>query len=590
MSDIIAVVDDEKCNPDKCNKECVNFDPLNRSPTGPDGFHIDEETGKARISESVVMEGHRISADKCPFDAIQLVNLKHETGEKLHQYGENQFRLYGLPAPREDEVVGVLGRNGTGKSTALSILSGELKPNLGEYNGDIDWGKIVESHRGTDLQTYFESLADSDIDASIKLQRVDNIPERFKGSVSDLLDKLDDRGVSDSILDDLGLSGISDRSLSDLSGGELQRVALTGCLSKDADIYLIDEPSSFLDVKQRLNAARVIRRETEGASTVTVEHDLATLDMIADLVHVVHGEPGAYGMVSNAMSSRVGINQYMEGYLKSHNLRIRDESITFLRGGGEKQGGDVFVEYSDLEKSFGSDFELFIDSGEIYEGEVLGIMGQNALGKTTFAKMLVGEVEPDSGKLSSEITVSYKPQQLSPPGGVVRFVFAQNNVEPESSSFRNRVGRPLELEELYDRDSDELSGGELQRVGIGLALGRDADLYLLDEPSAYLDVETRVSLARLIGKFARNTEKPVIVIDHDLVFLDYISDRVMVFEGESGKEGYGKNPVGVQDGFDDFLRSVDITFRRDPDTGRPRSNKPGSQKDRTQRNEGVFYE
>jgi ATP-binding cassette subfamily E protein 1 len=593
MSDIIAVVDDEKCNPDKCEHECVNFDPLNRSPTGADGFHIDDETGKARISESVVMEGHRICATKCPFDAIQIVNLEKETGEKLHQYGENAFRLYGLPAPKEGRVVGVLGRNGTGKSTALNILAGDLKPNLGEYGEDVDWDEIVTAHRGTELQTYFERLADDGIVASSKVQRVDEIQDAFDGRVEGLLDQLDERGNVERLVEKLDMEETLSKDVGSLSGGELQRVAVAGCLARDADVYLLDEPSSFLDVKQRLNVARAIRDETAEADddrrAVVVEHDLATLDVVADLVHVAHGKPGAYGMISNAMSSRVGVNQYLRGYLKSHNLRIRDEEITFERGTAGTSVGETVVEYPALEKDFGGEFELHVESGDLRKGDVVGVLGENAIGKSTFVKMLAGVLEPDNTEIDAPATFAHKPQHLEAQDVKVEFLLMQD-VDMSSQRYETFVERPLELDELYDKNASELSGGELQRVGVAACIGQEADAYLLDEPSAYLDVETRVSLAKSLRRFARDAEVPVVVIDHDLVFLDYISDRAMVFEGEPGVRGHASEPDDVSDGFNEFLSTVEMTFRKDPDTGRPRANKPGSQKDREQRDSGEFYE
>jgi ATP-binding cassette subfamily E protein 1 len=592
MSDIIAVVDDEKCNPDKCEHECVSFDPLNRSPTGADGFHIDDETGKARISEAVVMEGHRVCATKCPFDAIQIVNLEKETGEKLHQYGENAFRLYGLPAPKEGKVVGVLGRNGTGKSTALRILAGDLKPNLGGYDEGADWDDVVTAHRGTELQTYFERLADDGVVASSKVQRVDGIQDAFDGRVEELLDRLDERGNVGRLVEALDMEETVSKDVGSLSGGELQRVAVAGCLARDADVYLLDEPSSFLDVKQRLNVARAIRDETAGADgdrrAVVVEHDLATLDVVADLVHVAHGEPGAYGMISNAMSSRVGVNQYLRGYLKSHNLRIRDEEITFERGTAGTSVGETVVEYPALEKDFGS-FELRVESGDLRKGDVVGVLGENAIGKSTFVKMLAGELEPDDGDVGATTTFAHKPQHLEAQDAKVEFLLMQD-VDMSSQRYETFVERPLELDELYDKKASELSGGELQRVGVAACLGQEADAYLLDEPSAYLDVETRVSLAKSLRRFARDAEVPVVVIDHDLVFLDYIADRAMVFDGEPGVRGHAGAPDDVSDGFNEFLSTVDMTFRKDPDTGRPRANKPGSQKDREQRGTGEFYE
>jgi ATP-binding cassette subfamily E protein 1 len=592
MSDIIAVVDDEKCNPDKCDHECIRFDPLNRSPTGADGFHIDDETGKARISESVVMEGHRVCATKCPFDAIQIVNLEKETGEKLHQYGENAFRLYGLPAPKEGKVVGVLGRNGTGKSTALNILAGDLKPNLGEYDEGVGWDDVVTAHRGTELQTYFERLADDGVVASSKVQRVDGVQDAFDGRVEGLLDQLDERGNVGRLVEALDMEETLSKDVGSLSGGELQRVAVAGCLVRDADVYLLDEPSSFLDVKQRLNVARAIRDETaeadEDRRAVVVEHDLATLDVVADLVHVAHGEPGAYGMISNAMSSRVGVNQYLRGYLKSHNLRIRDEEITFERGTAGTSVGETVVEYPALEKDFGS-FELHVDPGDLRKGDVVGVLGENAIGKSTFVKMLAGVLEPDNTEIDAPATFAHKPQHLEAQDVKVEFLLMQD-VDMSSQRYETFVERPLELDELYDKNASELSGGELQRVGVGACIGQEADAYLLDEPSAYLDVETRVSLAKSLRRFARDAEVPVVVIDHDLVFLDYIADRTMVFDGEPGVRGHAGAPDDVSDGFNEFLSTVGMTFRKDPETGRPRANKPGSQKDRQQREAGEFYE
>jgi len=159
-----------------------------------------------------------------------------------------------------------------------------------------------------------------------------------------------------------------------------------------------------------------------------------------------------------------------------------------------------------------------------------------------------------------------------------------------SKRFENRIAEPLGLEKLYENSLKDLSGGELQKVGIAICLARDADVYLLDEPSAYLDVEARVELGRMLKRFARKTEKPLMVIDHDLLLLDYIADRGMVFTGEPGKKGHSTAPMKIGDAMNTFLEEVGITFRKDPDTGRPRANKPGSQKDQDQRKKGEFYE
>ncbi|QKQ98428.1 ribosome biogenesis/translation initiation ATPase RLI [Candidatus Nanohaloarchaea archaeon] len=585
----IVVIDQEKIEPDLAKETVIKYDPLNRSGK-EGGFRLDDE-GHLHIDNENVMEAHKMAINKYPYDgAIQLIRLDREFGEKIHQYGENAFRLYGLPEPKEGRVTGILGRNGIGKSTALRILAGDIKPNLGQFEEEPDWSEIKKEYRGTGLQTHFNKLAEGEVTSAFKPQQVDKIPEYHEGTVEDLLEIEDERDVIGEVAEKTDISHLMDRELDELSGGELQRVAIASTMVKDADLYMFDEPSSFLDVKQRLNIGEAIHALSEDAAVLVVEHDLATLDLVSDAVHVFHGEAGAYGMVSNAFSTREGINQYLDGYLKTHNLQIRSESIDFKRTKRSQveKKASVF-EYPELAKSFGQGkFSLEVDSGVLHEEEVLGIFGENGLGKTTFAKMLAGALEPDQGQ-SPEVDLSFKPQYLESQDANVEAVISQH-VNPENKKFKNRIAEPLGIEDLYEQNINDLSGGELQKVGVAICLSRNADVYVLDEPSAYLDVESRVELGRVIKRFARKTEKPVMVIDHDLILLDYISDRGLVFEGEPGVEGYADNPSKIGEAMNKFLKLVDLTFRKDPETGRPRANKPGSQKDKQQRKKDEFYE
>jgi len=248
----------------------------------------------------------------------------------------------------------------------------------------------------------------------------------------------------------------------------------------------------------------------------------------------------------------------------------------------------VVLSFPGFKKDFGEgEFSLETQGGKLHEEEILAIFGENGLGKTVFAKILAGAIEPSQGE-SSDLSISYKPQYLEANNATVKEALSEH-ANINSKRFENRIGEPLKLKELYEQDLQELSGGELQRVGIAICLSRDADVYLLDEPSAYLDVEARVELGRMLKRFARKTEKPLMVIDHDLLLLDYIADRGMVFKGEPGEKGKAARPVKIGDALNNFLAEVNITFRKDPDTGRPRANKPGSQKDREQRQNGEYY-
>ncbi|MFB6116154.1 MAG: ribosome biogenesis/translation initiation ATPase RLI [Candidatus Nanosalina sp.] len=585
----IVAIDQEKIEPDLARETVIKYDPLNRA--GKDGgFYLTDE-GELHIDNEKVMEAHKMAINKYPYDgAIKLIRLDREFGEKIHQFGENAFRLYGLPAPQEGRVVGVLGRNGIGKSTALKILSGQIKPNLGSFDEEPDWDEIMKKYRGTELQNHFKKLSEGEVDAAFKPQQVDKIPEFHDGKVRELLDEKDERDAREDVADRLDLEKLMDRELDQLSGGELQRVAIAATLVRDASLYVIDEPSSFMDVKQRLNMARLISDLGKDRQVLVVEHDLATLDLVSSTTHVFHGEPGAYGMVSNSFSTRQGINQYLDGYLKTHNLRIRDDSISFDRTKrSQVENKPAVLEYPEFEKSFGEDeFSMKSEAGKLHEEEILGILGENGVGKTTFAKMLAGALETDEGE-SPEVSISYKPQYLEAQDKEVEEAL-RKHVNPKSKKFKTRIAEPLELEELYEQNLEELSGGELQRVGIAICLARDAEVYLLDEPSAYLDVESRVELGKTLKRFARKTEKPLMVIDHDLLLMDYIADRAMIFTGEPGETGEATEPMKISDAMNEFLKEMDLTFRKDPDTGRPRANKPGSQKDQEQRDNEEFYE
>ncbi len=587
--DYIVVVDQEQIEPDLARQTVINYDPLNRA--GKEGGFYLTENGELHIDDEHVMEAHKMAINKYPHEgAIQMIQLPFEEGERIHQFNENSFRLYGLPNPEEGRVVGLIGENGIGKSVSLKILSGQLKPNLGDYEEPPEWNEILEEYRGTGLQKHFEKLAEDDVEASFKPQQVERLPEVYEGIVRDLLSKADEKGLLEEVAEKLDISQLLDRELQHLSGGELQRVAIASTVLKDADIYMIDEPSSFLDVKQRLKAGREIQRLGEKSSVMAVEHDLATLDLISSGVHIFYGEPGGYGMVSNMFSTREGINQYLDGYLPSDNIRFRPNSIEFDRTKrSQVERKPVVLDFPDFKKDFGEgEFEVEVEGGKIHDEEILAIFGENGLGKTVFAKMLAGAVEADEGE-SPDIDISYKPQYLNARDETVEEAL-KKHTNINSKKFENRIAEPLDLEELYDKNLEDLSGGELQKVGIAICLCKDADIYLLDEPSAYLDVEARVKLGKTLKRFARKTERPLMIIDHDLLLLDYVADRGIVFTGEPGIKGKASKPEKIGEAMDRFLKEVDLTFRKDPDTGRPRANKPGSQKDQEQRKKGEYYE
>jgi len=585
----VVVIDQDKIEPELARETVINYDPLNRAGK-EGGFYIDENE-ELHINEEDVMEAHKMAINKYPYDnAIKMIQLPAEEGEKVHQFHDNSFRLYGLPAPDKGNVVGIIGENGTGKSVALKILAGDIKPNLGNWETPPEWEEIQGKYRGTDLQNHFDKLADEDVEAAFKPQKVEDIPKAYNGKVKELLEGVAQRKEVAEVAKQLDIEKLLDREVDVLSGGELQRVAIASTVLKEADIYMIDEPSSFLDVKQRLNMGEEIRKLGQEKPVLAVEHDLATLDLISDRINIFFGEPANYGMVSNALSSKDGVNRYLEGYLPSDNIRIRSDEIKFDRTKrSQVENKPVVAEFPEFSKDFGEgEFELETAAGKIHDEEIMAIFGENGLGKTVFAKMLAGAIETDEGE-SPDISISYKPQYLEASEKTVKEAI-KDVANPNSRKFETRIAEPLTLEPLYEQKLNELSGGELQRVGTAICLAKDADLYLLDEPSAYLDVESRVELGKTLKRFARKTEKPMMVIDHDLLLLDYIADRGMVFKGKPGQKGSSTEPKKIGEAMNEFLREVEITFRKDPESGRPRANKPQSQKDQKQRSSGEYYE
>ena len=581
----IAVVHRDRCHPVKCGTECILYCP--RVRTGDETVVIGEDQ-KAVISEELCV-GCGICVKKCPFQALDIINLPEELDQPTHRYGQNGFVLYGLPIPVEGKVTGLLGPNGIGKSTSVKILSGALVPNLGRTDAPVAWKEVLDLYQGTELFDYLLVLSQKNVKVAVKPQYIDQIPKVFSGSVRDLLATTDERGKLDYYIDRLALAAVIDRPITTLSGGELQRVALAACLARDADFYFFDEITPYLDVYQRMAAANLIRELALERPVVIVEHDLAILDMLADTVHIAYGEPGVFGVITHPKGVRVGINQYLEGFLPEENVRFRTYAVTFdARAHAADSDREVLLEFPAMTKRF-PQFSLTVDGGEIRSGEVLGVLGANGIGKSTFAQLLAGVLEPDTGAIDTRVRISYKPQYLKgDTEATVEEILRQTTTKFDTSYYQHEILEPLSLSQFLQAPVNTLSGGELQRVAIAICLSRDADLYILDEPSAHLDVEQRVKISRMIRKHAEGRAASTLVIDHDIYVIDMISDRILVFEGEPGINGKAAGPFSMAPGMNRFLAALGITFRRDK-SGRPRINKPGSFLDREQMAAGEYY-
>ena len=584
----IAILLKDRCQPKKCNLECIHYCPPVR--TGVDAISMGEK-GKPVIAEDLCV-GCGICVHKCPFEAIKIIGLPQELeGELVHQYGKNAFRLYRLPVPRKGQVIGLLGPNGIGKTTAMSILSGQVVPNLGDYDHTGTWDKVLDKYSGTELRDYLKPLSEGKLTTAMKPQYVDKLPAVHKGHVKDLLKKVDDLGRMKEIADRLGVRNVIGHDIAKLSGGELQRVAIAAPLLKDADVYFFDEPSSYLDIYQRLEIAKVIQELSQHKQVMVIEHDLAVMDFLADLVQIMYGDEGAYGVMAQPRAVRTAINVYLEGYLREENIRFRDTEIKFERRPPRSDWkAEDLVKFPALTKRFKT-FSLHVAAGAIKKGEVVGAVGPNATGKTTFVKLLAGEIRPSSGTLRTEARVSYKPQYIKPEfdGTVREMLSASIGGDFDSGFFQAEVAHPLTLKYLMEKDVDTLSGGELQRVAIAECLGKEADIYLIDEPSAYLDSSQRMVASKTIRRVIEKIGRSAVIVDHDVYMIDLISDSLMVFSGKPSERGEAVGPLKMREGMNRFLKDVQITFRRDQETSRPRINKKDSRLDREQKSKGEYY-
>jgi ATP-binding cassette subfamily E protein 1 len=536
--------------------------------------------------------GCGICINRCPFGAIKIVTLPDELNKEIvHQYGENSFRVYSIPVPSKG-ITAILGPNGMGKTTTMNILSGVLIPNFGNYNEAGDKNMVLEKYSNSVLGEYFQEIYEGSKRVVLKSQYVDQIPKVAKGTIGEILKGADTLGMADDIIAELTMENSLDKNVKSASGGELQKLAMAMTLIKDGDIMLIDEISSYLDIAERLRVASILTNLAKKGKTIfVVEHDLAILDWISDQIHLIYGSSGAYGVIVQQKSPNKAINQFLEGYFKEENVRIRKEKISFeTRGANRKIVTPELVTWDGIEVTLGN-FKLVVEHGKLAIGTVTGILGGNALGKSTFVKILSGIQKQDKGVVAPLLKIAYKPQYISTAfdGTCEDLLFTTLKERMSDNFVKNDLFRSLGIDPLMQSYVVDLSGGELQRLSIAMTLAQEADLYLLDEPSANLDSSARMEVAKVIRKTIENRKKTGLVVDHDIYFIDIISDELMVFLGEPGKSGRGIGPMSMREGMNIFLKEANVTFRRDHNSQRPRINKPGSSLHREQVSTGEYY-
>jgi ATP-binding cassette subfamily E protein 1 len=627
----IAIINNKKCKPDKCNYECKTACPIEKR--GKECINITdiEDILKPGIKQKQVkiVEDSCISCGlcvkACPFGAIHIVNIPSEITDKIiHRYNKNGFRLYSLPIMKPNNIIGLLGPNGIGKTTILQIISKNIKPNFEDFTKEYNDKDLITQFKGSENHKFMKKLYNNELNISVKIQHVELLTAFLSQNNKNPtvlqyilrqtgLQNLDDEYTND-IITTLELDQILDSKVISLSGGELQRIICAITLLKEADLYIFDEISNFLDIKQRLNMAKLIRKITHKYKdkikyVIVIEHDIALLDYMADNICIMYGVPGAYGVISKPYSTKQAINIFFEGYIPSQNLRFRTEEyditdINLIDNNvcNMNTNTDIFNYDSSLIQY--EKFNLTIEGGKFpSESCIILICGENGTGKTTLIKYLDKILVTELNMGISIKKQFFNLSELNDNMTVEDFLNTTIREAYNNHMFNSDVIQPLNIESIKDRLLKQLSGGELQKVLIIYCLGTPAQIYLIDEPSSCLDVEQRVIITKVIKKFIIHNKKIAFVVEHDMMMAINlardINSKIIVME-KTVDENKIRNciahpPTLFSIGINKFLQNLDITFRTPTEIDSikmgkiPRINKKGSQKDQEQKITGEYW-
>lgn len=634
----IAIIDESKCKPTRCAKECIKGCPPQQS--GKQVIEIEDlastlgssfssnSTGSiasitdrkqiAVIAESLCI-GCNICVGKCPFSAIRIINLPEENpADIIHRYSTNGFRLYKLPIMKKNTIIGIIGENGVGKTTLIDILSNKFKPNFEQFNKVFTDKEIVGKFRGSVLQDYLKELYNGKLKFSIKEQKIKQSVKNKNFSVKDFLVY---EGLKSSIGNhtsiSLEINKILDNKLNTLSGGELQRLLCWMTANSIADVYIFDEPSNFLDVKQRLEISKLIRNLiATNRYVIVIEHDFSMLDYIADEIYIMYGKPSAFGIVSKPLTPLEGINMYLSGFITSQNVRFRDEEFN-LKPASEvstqtslsnpdikfsvnpllhEENISTILTYPSTQIYFPK-FQLKIPEGKINLSSTLNVvLGENGTGKTTFINHLAKSLGVGISIKEQNTPVTKLANKDGTYPIVQELLYHKIRTSMINPVFQTDVLKPMEIEQIQNRHVDELSGGELQRLMIVLCLGTPANIYLLDEPSANLDIDKRLKVTKVIKRFINSNSRCGFVIEHDIMmsvsFAQEPNSKILLVQQESTESDVKicnvSEPQDFNSGINNFLRIMSITMRISGHN-RPRINKLGSQLDNEQKTSGKYY-
>ncbi len=486
------------------------------------------------------------------------------------------------------ERVGLVGPNGVGKTTLLKLLAGLDRPDDGEVRlhagarvgllrqlPEFAPGRTLFDEAKTALNQLLAAHDDMIRTAEALAKATDEAEHKSLAARYDRLHELlqyhDAYNVDyqiEQVLDGLGFRREDyDRPVETFSGGQQSRLMLAKLLLASPDVMLLDEPSNHLDIDTTRWLEEYLVRQHE--AMLIVSHDRYFLDRVVTKVfelsgHKITSYPGnfkqywrlrqeRYEQELKAYEAQKEYIEKQEEYIRRvHYGQLHKQAASRqkqidkierrerpamvaspqMHFGAVRRTGDVVLQVEDLSKAY--DRPLFQGlSFQLQRGKRLGIMGPNGSGKTTLLRVLLGEEEPDSGKvqIGHLVEFGYYDQNLKtlpPDKPVIRAVWPDADPDAEEQRMRDLLGRfGLVGDQVYQRVS-ELSGGEKSRAALARLVAQGVNVLVLDEPTNHLDLWACDALEQALLEF----EGTCIVVSHDRYFLNRVVDLLLVLDGQ----------------------------------------------------------
>ncbi|WP_072215234.1 ribosomal protection-like ABC-F family protein [Campylobacter coli] len=554
---------------------------------------------------------------------IDLIDASKKFGEKI-VLNEANF------SANEGEKIAIIGKNGEGKSSLLKALLGTLTLDSGRVvrqNGksiamlsqtvDFNANLSVKEAIKIELEEIYNTLKEYEALQS-KLEKEPTNKDYLK-QIDDLIALIDSKDAWNieakitRVLKEFSLLDYSDRLVCTLSGGEIRRVGLCILLLKNPDILLLDEPTNHLDVYMTSFLEDLLKNSK--MCVIFISHDRYFIDAIAHkCVEVDQGKLSVFkGGYANYLEKKT---QILESLAKSHETLLkhlkseeewlrrgvkarlkrnegRKERIFKMREEAKKNPGAIkrlkleisraalnftgekipnrkkmLFELKNVSKNLGEK-ALFTDfSSRILQGERIAIVGKNGCGKSTFLKILLGELKQDSGEIKrGEIKIGYFDQARSLVNSdkTLLEIFCPNGgdrveVRGKNMHVYGYLKNFLFPKEFLDKSVSVLSGGEKNRVALALLFTEEYDVLILDEPTNDLDIAT----INILEEYLLSFEGAILLVSHDRYFVDKIATKLYAFE--SGAKinilhtlytEYLENEKEMQE-FDNYISSLDL--------------------------------